>query len=114
MAAKIIFELRDNRRCVYASAFADNDDSFIVKKGSICFEKKRKNDNFFGLRTKLIDDGILKPLEENKYIFSKNYKFNSPTTAASVIMGGNASGPFSWKLKGSNLNYKEWKNSISK
>jgi len=110
MAAKITFELRDNRRCVYASAFADTDDSFIVKKGSICFEKKRKNDTFKELRNKLIDEGILKSLENKKYIFSKNYKFSSPSAAASVIMGGNASGPFSWKLKGSNLNYKEWKN----
>lgn len=50
------------------------------------------------MRDKLIENNILK-LENDKYLFTQNYEFNSVSTAACVILGRNSNG---WKI---------WKNS---
>jgi len=48
------------------------------------------------LREKLINNETIK-LVDNKYIFQKNYLFNSATPAAAIIVGYNISGPQTWK-----------------
>jgi hypothetical protein len=53
-------------------------------------------DTFKKLRQKLQDQGIIVQ-EGNKFIFSKDYLFSSPSTAATVVMGRNANGRTEWK-----------------
>ncbi len=53
-------------------------------------------------RNKLIEDGIL--IEKNdKWIFSKDTEFTSPSAAAAVIHGGSANGLTAWKNKSGKL-----------
>ena len=41
-------------------------------------------------------------------IFTKDYEFNSPSAAAAVIYGRQATGPRNWKVKGQDKTYQQW------
>ena len=53
---------------------------------------------FIKQRQKLIDQGVIKKTD-GKLIFTKDYLFSSPSTAAAVVMGRNANGRIEWKDK---------------
>lgn len=53
--------------------------------------------SFKKLRQKIIEDGVVIKNEEN-LIFSKDFEFSSPSTAAVMVMGRNANGLTEWKL----------------
>lgn len=54
--------------------------------------------SLMNIRQKLIDDGVIIK-NENNLIFTKDYEFTSPSTAAATVMGRNANGQTEWKLK---------------
>ncbi|ABO35782.1 conserved hypothetical protein [Methanococcus maripaludis C5] len=49
------------------------------------------------LKKVLVDSGILKNLGGNSYIFTEDYAFNSPSSAACIVKGQNISGWLVWK-----------------
>jgi len=53
---------------------------------------------FINQRQKLIDQGAIKKTS-SKLVFTKDYLFSSPSTAAAVVMGRNANGRIEWKDK---------------
>jgi len=62
---------------------------------------------FIKQRQKLIDQGVIKKTDA-KLVFTKDYLFSSPSTAAAVVMGRNANGRIEWKdKKGKTLKEKE-------
>lgn len=84
------------------SAYANLTDEGLVvlqnseaKKESVESMESQQT-SYFRLREKLILEGIL-VLKDNKYIFQKNYLFNSPSAAAAVVLGRSANGRTSWK-----------------
>ncbi|MEK7476066.1 MAG: GIY-YIG nuclease family protein [Candidatus Coatesbacteria bacterium] len=48
------------------------------------------------LRVALIKNGVLRP-EGDAYVFSQNYLFSSPSTAAGVVLGRSSNGRVEWK-----------------
>ena len=48
------------------------------------------------IRKDLVEQGVLSTKGEG-YIFTEDYAFRSPTTAAGVILGRNANGRTEWK-----------------
>ncbi len=66
-------------------------DSKIARSTVNSFPKNIKK-----LREKLIKEGIVQPMEED-YLFQKDYLFNSPSAAASLVMGRSANGLTEWK-----------------
>ncbi|MFA6790214.1 MAG: GIY-YIG nuclease family protein, partial [Parcubacteria group bacterium] len=48
---------------------------------------------------KLISNGYLEKKDENLYIFTKDYVFNSPSAASDIILGNSTSGWKKWKTK---------------
>ncbi len=48
---------------------------------------------------KLISNGYLEQKDENLYIFTKDYVFNSPSAASDIILGNSTSGWKKWKSK---------------
>jgi len=73
-------------------------DGFVVFKGSrgrvkevASFHQYLKN-----LRTQLIERGVLKE-ESDALVFTQDYRFKSPSTAAAVLVGGTANGRRAWK-----------------
>ncbi len=75
-------------------------DGFVVFKGSKArVEILASIHNYMkNLREQLIDRGILR--EESGYlIFTQDFRFTSPSTAAGTLVGGAANGRTSWKDK---------------
>ena len=71
---------------------------FIVLKGS---EAVLKETNSFHqymstIRKDLIDKGVL-ALNGDKYLFTQDYTFNSPSTASGVVLGRSSNGREAWK-----------------
>lgn len=86
----------------------ENEEGFIVLKGSGC--KKQSNKSMKKdrkvLKKKLIESGIL--IEKGDvYIFKEDTIFKSSSQASSIILGSQTSGPQSWKTK-DNKTYKEF------
>lgn len=75
-------------------------DGFVVFKGSKAAGKivPSMTQNFVVLRQKLIEEGVLIE-KDDFYEFPDDFIFNSPSTAASIILGRNANGLTEWKLK---------------
>lgn len=75
-------------------------DGFVVFKGSKAAGTIVNSlaPNFITLRQRLINEGVLVDKGEY-YEFSDDYIFNSPSTAAVMVMGRNANGLTEWKQK---------------
>lgn len=76
------------------------EDGFVVLKGSTASKSLTDSfpDTYKVLRGKLISEGIIIE-KENSLIFTQDYKFNSPSAAAIVVMGRSATGLGEWKLE---------------
>lgn len=70
---------------------------FTVYAGSQAILKHRPSANSTKkYREKLVDKGILQHKDDN-LLFTKDHEFGSPSTAASVVRGGNSNGLIAWK-----------------
>lgn len=81
-----------------AQAILTNE-GIVVKKDSEAFFNERNSlvPSYKNLRSKLQDEGILIK-NGNKFIFTKDYLFPSPSQAAAVIVGYSINGRNSWCL----------------
>lgn len=83
------------------------EDKYIVLKNSTAVIENRPSvgKGIKNMRNKLLESGMLKEDQtRNLYFFTDNYIFTSPSSAASVISGGEENGRIQWKYKGKNLN----------
>ena len=92
---------KDLFQCKGKDAFAKGeliDDGFLVFKGGKCNLKESKTAGnwIINMRTKLIDNNILKE-EKDVYVFQSDYIFNSPSAAAGTILARRANGWIEWK-----------------
>jgi hypothetical protein len=71
---------------------------FVVKAGSQAMAQTVPSmaPSVLALRQGLIDLGVLS-LTDTAYVFSQDYAFSSPSTAASLVLGRNANGRLEWK-----------------
>ncbi|ACS79726.1 GIY-YIG nuclease family protein [Maridesulfovibrio salexigens] len=76
----------------------DTGEGFVVFKGSQSkkFTAKSIHNYLITTRDDLINSGVLLPDGEN-FIFSQDYTFKSPSTAASIVLARNANGRIEWK-----------------
>jgi len=78
----------------------ETSEGFAVKAGSgaatdetpSCHQYLRE------LRSALLTNGVLQKVADG-YVFSQDYVFNSPSTAAGVVLGRSANGRLEWKSK---------------
>lgn len=85
---------------------------FIVLEGSTANRKEvpSARQSLIRQRLSLLESGILIEGEEDDLlVFSADYAFNSSSGAASVIYGGNLSGPSLWRRAGDQMTYGEWR-----
>lgn len=73
---------------------------FLVLKGSEAVHKERPSVEKWPwpkhMRQKFLDDGILID-SGDRFVFTENTEFSSPSAAAAVIHGGHANGLTAWK-----------------
>jgi len=62
------------------------------------------------LRDKLVAEGSLvgDPTDGTKLVFAEDVPFNSPSAAASVVMGRASNGRKNWQVKGVSQTYADW------
>ena len=61
-------------------------------------------------RDQLLSDGKLADAAEpDRYVFTSDVMFPSPSAAASVVAGRSASGPQEWRVAGKGRTYKDWR-----
>ena len=73
-------------------------DGFVVLQGSRArvSEVESIHDYLRDLRRQLRDRGVLEP-EGETLLFTQDFRFSSPSTAAGVLVGGSANGRLVWK-----------------
>lgn len=82
---------------IYATGF-DTPAGFIVTRGSEAVVDWVPSAHKYALdlRNTLIKRGVLER-NQDRYVFSQNYTFDSPSGAAQVIQGRTANGRVDWK-----------------
>ncbi|MGM0832770.1 MAG: DUF4357 domain-containing protein [Pseudomonadota bacterium] len=73
-------------------------DGFVVPKGSLARAEETVSihDYMREQRQLLQERGVLAP-QNGKLIFTQDFRFSSPSTAAGVLVGGSANGRLAWK-----------------
>lgn len=76
-------------------------DGFVVRQGSRAraTETRSIGDSIRDLRKQLCDRGVLVP-ENDRLLFTQDYRFTSPSTASAVLVGGASNGRIAWKSPG--------------
>jgi hypothetical protein len=74
------------------------DDGIVILKGSTCNleEARTTHPYLLSMRTELIEKNILKE-KDGVLVFQTDHLFNSPSTAASVVLARNSNGWKEWK-----------------
>lgn len=72
---------------------------FVVHEDSTARIQETKSFDASGrsLRKRLIDQGVLKPLDDKFYIFTRDYIFSTPSAAGGVVTGSMINGWDVWK-----------------
>lgn len=96
-------EIQNTIICKGKLAYAEGEyteDGLLVFKGSKAQPDEVKSiiPSITTLRKALLEKGILKA-DNGVLLFAENYTFNSPSTAAMVVMGRTANGWIEWKDK---------------
>lgn len=74
-------------------------EGFVVLKGSEIADSVTSslNQSLINFRQRLIDEQKI-VIINNKFVFTEDYLFSSPSTAAAIVMGRNANGLTEWRL----------------
>ncbi|MDR6158023.1 hypothetical protein QF023_001539 [Chryseobacterium sp. SLBN-27] len=74
-------------------------EGFVVLKGSEIADSVTSslNQSIINLRQRLIDEQKIVVIN-NKFVFTEDYLFSSPSTAAAIVMGRSANGLTEWRL----------------
>jgi hypothetical protein len=76
----------------------------IAGSGAVVGEVASCPSAVLSMRAALVQNGVLKPSGEG-YVFTQDYVFGSPSTAAAVVQGRSANGRVDWRdSKGRTLN----------
>jgi hypothetical protein len=87
------------------------DGAFVVMKGSTARKQCiAKWTNYKALRDQFVQDGRLVGADDpSLLVFAEDVAFASPSAAATVVFGGNQSGPQAWRTEDGAMTYKEWR-----
>ena len=96
---KIERQLTISSKSISATGW-ETDNGFLVRKGSgaALTEVPSCHGYLKELRAALIENGVLKR-EERGFVFTQDYVFSSPSTAAGVVQGRSSNGRIDWKTK---------------
>lgn len=75
------------------------EDGFLVRRGSLCRKEvvESARNQVEPSRQRLVESGILVDHNDQQYIFTEDYTFNTPSGAAMVIVGRTSNGWVDWK-----------------
>ena len=84
-----------------SSSGYESTQGFVVKAGSQATGEtvpsmQQHVRGMYDLRMELISNGVMQP-DNGNYRFAQDYAFNSPSTAAAVVLGRSSNGRIDWK-----------------
>ncbi len=84
--------------CGAEGAGRETPDGFVVLAGSRARVSEVPSIRGYlrDLRKQLLDRGVL-ALEDERFVFTQDYRFSSPSTAAGALVGGSVNGRRAWK-----------------
>lgn len=85
---------------------------FVVLAGSTARVKENNTcpDRIRALRNQLVEDlALVEEAGGELYRFARDVPFGSPSGAAQAVYGGSANGRKRWKVEGSDMSYREWR-----
>lgn len=109
--ASPVFELRDNKMGLIASAM-EIDGEMVVLKGSQA--RKEEGDSLTGTlrqrRRELQRSGVLRESPDNPrlFVFATDVPLRSPSQSSSLILGRSDNGRLQWHVKGTGKTYADW------
>lgn len=111
---QVVFELESKRYGLSASA-REHGKTFIVLAGSRAkLDWKGQPHPYQQLREDLSSAGALKLSSDKTHlVFTEDTSFKSPSAASATILGRTDNGPNTWRIKGSSITYKAWKENLS-
>ena len=86
---------------ISASGYLTPNGIVVLSGSQAVLQERDSAKNYPGVlsqRNKLIEDNDL-VVQDNKYVFTKDVEFSSPSAAAAVVHGGSANGLIAWKDK---------------
>ena len=103
------FQLKSRKHGLAAKA-REVDGEFVVKAGSSAArEWSSRSDHSYSRRhARLMKSQKLVPGAKGRLEFTEDVAFASPSAASAVILGRPDNGRTSWKVRGSNLTYRDW------
>jgi hypothetical protein len=108
-AGPVRLQLKSDAHGIEAHAL-EADGEITVLKGSGATVKEDYVANTYAvLRKQLIDEGRLRLAPaHDRYEFTEDVVFNSPSAAAAVIFNRNTNGRTAWRVTGTGVTLKEW------
>jgi hypothetical protein len=104
---QVRFEVR-HRSGIKALAI-EGEGEFVVLSGSQAIrDSGNQNPNYATLKRDMVEQGVLVQTSDDRYQFSRDYGFRSPSAAAAIVLDRNANGRREWRVVGSDLDYHEW------
>ena len=109
MEKDVLFSFVDKKKKWNANGY-ETSNGFAIRKGSLI--NKKTLDSLYSTykqeRNQLINNNVIEENDE-RLIFTIDYEFSSPSTAACIVSGRSANGLTSWKDQ-NNITLKEYRN----
>lgn len=93
--------LRCRIKDISASGYLTPNGIIVLSGSQAVLQERESAKNYSGVltqRNKLIEDNVL-ITQDDKFVFTKDVEFSSPSAAAAVIHGGSANGLMAWRNK---------------
>lgn len=103
---KTNFYLFTQDKSIKAYAQVIDGEFFVLEGSEVRRHVSQPNHNYMkNLRPRLFEDGVF---DSEKFIFTKDFLFNSPSAAAAVIMGRATNGRTRWRQSDTDITYEQW------
>ena len=102
--------VRESKKLKGKATAVIRDGEFIVEAGSVGSEWRSAATHhvYAGMSQRLISEGVIQKRDDGGLVFTKNYKFSSPSAAAATIIGRPANGFTEWKREGTQQTFADW------
>jgi hypothetical protein len=107
--SEVIFELKSPRHGLVALARPEGNSMTVLAGSQARLIWTSRPHPYEQLRVALADSGVVRTSDDqSRFVFSTEYKFDSPSAASAAVLGRNDNGRSTWKVKGTSITYSAW------
>jgi hypothetical protein len=103
------FEIFHQKSGVRAQAVEDNSEIVVLKGSEALKNSGYVTNQYSSLKDLLIKQRVLQVNQAgDRYAFTQDYAFDSPSAAAAIVLDRNSNGRIEWKVQGQKKTFHEW------